>query len=244
MRVPMKDALHGMYWSCDLDLPPMRTVNSLREGLFVFRKNSPDIIWNTLGTFENNPCTLAQAETILHGLSVEGLSLRDLDQVRHFGLGCQDLQTLLEQGTFSLSQECVCRLHTIVGKEEALEWGVFRQSNVSLRHVGYTPPDSSELPAAFARGMAFLTEEVASPQVRGLALFLYLSRMQFFYDCNKRTALLMAYGELLRHDISVFIIPKTAQARFNTVLRDFYNTGNADAALRFLAEQGTETNRQ
>lgn len=40
MRVPMKDALHGMYWSCDLDLPPMRTVNSLREGLFVFRKNS------------------------------------------------------------------------------------------------------------------------------------------------------------------------------------------------------------
>lgn len=151
----MKKALHGMYWSYDLDLAPPRKVHSLREGLFVFRKNSPDIIWNTLGTFENNPCTLAQAETILQGLSVEGLSLLDLDQVRHFGLACRDLQTLLEQESFSLSKECLCRLHALVGKEEALEWGVFRQSNVSLRHVEYTPPDSSELPAA----LRFLAEQ-------------------------------------------------------------------------------------
>lgn len=227
-----------MHWSPDRALPPMRAVTSLREGIFVFRKNSPDIIWNTLGTFENNPCTLAQVDTILQGVCVGGLQLRDMDQVRNLGMACNHLQTILEQGTFALSKECACQLHAVIGKEEALEWGVFRQSNVALRHVTYVPPDSAALPAAFASGMAFLTQRVTSPQVRGLALFLYMARMQFFYDCNKRTALLMAYGELLRNNISVFIIPKHAQERFNTVLRDFYNTGNADAALQFLAAQG------
>ena len=238
MLIHMKEQLNGMFWSPALQLAPMRTVKSLREGLFLFQKNSPDLIWNTLGTFENNPCTLAQAETILQGVSVEGLSLRDLDQVRHFGSGCRELQNMLDKQTFALTSECACWLHAIVGREEALEWGVFRQGNVSLRHVAYTPPDYKELPAAFAQGMAFLENEVSSPQLRALALFLYMARMQFFYDCNKRTALLMSYGELLRNNISVFIIPKTAQERFNTVLRDFYTTGSADAALYFLSEQG------
>ena len=114
MLIHMKEQLNGMFWSPALQLAPMRTVNSLREGLFLFQKNSPDLIWNTLGTFENNPCTLAQAETILQGVSVEGLSLRDLDQVRHFGSGCRELQNMLDKQTFCtdkrmrLSAACHC----------------------------------------------------------------------------------------------------------------------------------------
>lgn len=233
-----KKCLHGMYWSPDLKLPPMRKAHSLREGLFIFKKNSPDIVWNTLGTFENNPCTLAQAETVLQGMSVEGLSFRDLDQVRNFGVGCRTLQNMLEDSSFALNQQCACTLHGHVGKEEALEWGVFRRSQVALRNVDYIPPASDILPFAFEQGMAYLAEHVKSPQLRGLAVFLYMARMQFFYDCNKRTALLMAYGELLRNNINVFIIPKVAQEKFNVVLRSFYNTGQADDALMFLAEQG------
>lgn len=238
MFTEMKNALHGMHWSKDIALPAMRTVESLREGLFIMHKNSPDIIWNTLGTFENNPCTLAQTETILQGISVDGLSFRDLDQVRNLGATHNRLRTMLLEGSFNLDVATACSLHSVTGKEEALKWGVFRDGNVALNNVEYAPPDCSVLVGAFDAGMKYLSECVPSPQVRGLAVFLFMSRMQFFFDCNKRTALLMTYGELLRNNISVFIIPKAKQGEFNTLLRDFYNTGKSDAAMVFLAEQG------
>ena len=61
-----------------IDLPQM----DMDRALFVLERNAPSVVWNTLATFENNPVTLAQTETIMVGHSVSGIWLVELDQVR------------------------------------------------------------------------------------------------------------------------------------------------------------------
>lgn len=226
---------NSVYFSDEIFLPEMPKATNLREALFIFKKNAPEIIWNTLGTFENNPCTLPQAETILQGVSVAGLYLDDVLQVRRFGYACKELEIMLNDKTFGLTKDCACRLHNIIGREEALEWGVFRDRVVHLRNVSYEPPSPECLDSLFEQGMESI-KQISSVQIRSLMIFLYMSRMQFFFDCNKRTAMLMMYGELMRNNINVFIIPKLKQGEFNAIMKDFYNTGNADNALLFLSE--------
>lgn len=237
--IAMQNALCGMHWAEDIILPPMRKTASLEDGLFLLRKYAPDIVWNMLATLENNPCTQPQVACILQGLSVGKVRLHDVDQVRHLDTAWIALHDMLKEGTFALNKACACVLHAHTGKEEALRWGEFRTGNVSLQHVRYAPPDHSMLDAEFAKGMAYLQQCSPAP-LRALAVFLYMSRMQFFYDANKRTALLMCYGELLQHGTAVFILPKAKQEEFLTILGAFYETGRADDALRFLAEQGRE----
>lgn len=192
----------------------------------MFKKNMAGIVWNSLGVFENNPSTLPQTETILQGRAVSGISIDELSQVKRFGDGVTYLITFIKSGDFHLDIDFAGQLHAIIGKEEALEWGTLRSRQVHIHGVSHVPPAANELAELAENGFAFLREQVSDPIERAIATFLFMSRTQFFFDCNKRTASLMMNGALLSAGYYPVTVLKETAEEFNEKLRAFYNSGD------------------
>ena len=229
------DALNICWTSPDNGIPVPRTALGIRESVQLWKKSMPELVWNTLAGFENNPSTLPQTETILQGYSVNGLRIDEMLQVKRFADACRELGSMVLNGTFNLSQETACLLHGILAEDEALEWGVLRKGSVGIRLVDYTPPSGDDLPALAERGFTAL-KSIQNPCERAFITFLWMARTQLFYDCNKRTALLMMNGCLLSEGFLPFAFLKGDIEAFNNHLRAFYNSGDATGMLAYIHE--------
>ncbi|MDL2313506.1 Fic family protein [Desulfovibrio sp. OttesenSCG-928-C14] len=227
------EASLGFSWE-PTDIPLPREDKS-GLALFIFQKNMAEIVWNSLGVFENNPSTLPQTETILQGQAVGGISVAQLFQVKRFGEGAELLISAIKNKEFSLDIDFATRLHALVGKEEALEWGVLRSQQVHIHGVSHVPPAAAELPALAEKGFAFLREQIANPIERAIATFLFMSRTQFFFDCNKRTASLMMNGTLLSEGFYPITVLRETTEEFNEIIRAFYNSGAATEMFRYFS---------
>ena len=215
----------GFFW--EPTAVPLPHENRPDLALFMFKKNMAGIVWNSLGVFENNPSTLPQTETILQGQSVGGISIDQLSQVKRFGDAAVQLADSVKNAAFRLDLDFAKRLHAIVGKEEALEWGTLRSQQVHIHGVSHIPPAADELPALAEKGFSFLRKQMESPIERAIAAFLFMSRTQFFFDCNKRTASLMMNGVLLSAGYYPVTVLRETTEEFNEKLRAFYNSGEA-----------------
>lgn len=146
----ISDPLNGMFWDIGIDFQ-IPYFGDTEKVVFVFKKNLAKITWNCMSTLENNPSTLPQTQTILKGQSVSGLSIDDLLQVKNYGDGSRELIRLLLNKEFDLTEQCACAIHRLVGFKDALEWGVFRNLDLGIHGVDYTPPHHSDLVALAAR---------------------------------------------------------------------------------------------
>lgn len=232
----MKEALNGIYWnkgSFDFNIP---FIADSKKTTMIFKKNLASITWNCMSTLEKNPTTLPQTQTILKGQSVSGVSIFDLMQVKNYGDGAKELVRQLEMGEFSISLESACALHQFVGKEDALEWGVLRNMTVAIDGVEYSPPQAEKLQAIASKGFAYLETEIEDPRERAIGLFLFMSRNQFFFDANKRTASLMMNGCLMQHGYWPITILNRDSEVFHERLGLFYETGDATSMMEFFEQ--------
>jgi hypothetical protein len=92
------------------------------------------------------------------------------------------------------------------------------------------------LPKLAERGFAFLNASIASPVERAFATFLFMARSQFFHDANKRTASLMLNGVLPQSADYPATIKNSNSEEFHTTLRQFYDSGDASAMMRFFVK--------
>ena len=116
------------------------------KAIFLLRKNRTSLVWSGVSTFENNPATLPATQTILEGFSVPGLTLTELEQIKNLGKGVSPLVDLLTTEEFAFNQDTACKIHNVVGREEALTWGKFRNDTVGIQNIDYTPPGPDKLP--------------------------------------------------------------------------------------------------
>jgi len=238
MKQKMQRAL-GFSWEGDFPFS-LPQADSVASSVRIFKQNLASITWHSMTTLENNPTSLPQTETILKGQSVSGIGIDDLMQVKNYGDGARLLIAMFEDATFALDGQTACALHNQVGREEALTWGAFRNSQVNIVEVDYNPPHCDLLPDLAERGFAFLNASIASPVERAFATFLFMARSQFFHDANKRTASLMMNGVLLQSAYYPATIKNSNSEEFHTTLRQFYNSGDASAMMRFFAKSAQE----
>lgn len=66
-------------------------------------------------------------------------------------------------------------------------------------HVDYTPPGPDKLPQIWHDVQTKVEKLIAEnkPELASAEAFCQMSRSQFFFDCNKRTAWLMSLGILV-----------------------------------------------
>lgn len=231
----MSNSLNGMHWDTNQQDFQIPYIGDMKKASFIFKKNLASITWNCMSSLEKNPTTLPQTQTILKGQSVGGVSIFDLMQVKNYGDGAKELLRLLENKQFRLDLKTACAIHQFVGKEDALEWGCVRNMSVSIGGVEYCPPPAHQLEEIATTGFSYLENEIKDPRERAVATFLFMSRNQFFFDANKRTASLMMNGVLMQNGYWPIMILNQDSEKFHELLGEFYETGDANGMMKFFS---------
>lgn len=208
------------------------------QSLFLAKKKWDENVYCGM-KMENRAVTFPQTKTILEGVNVPNVHLDDIQAI----LNMRDawrymLQTIDEP----LTLEYICKLNDFVARNEALEWGKLRTGRVSISGTDYIPPVPQQ--EAVEEQLAVILNMVDTTATeKALNAFVWGARGQLFWDGNKRTSLLIANKILLNAGAGMLTIREQNMEQFNTLLVDYYNTGNVDGLKAFLYEyaiQGLE----
>lgn len=240
------DAL-GFHWDRSA-VPAVVPVHSIDRVCFRFHRMLPEFVWDA-SVLEGNPLTFPEVKTLLDGITVGGHKISDQEQVLNLAESSRHLLTLVKSQRFTLDKTTFTGIHTIVARNEALEWGVFRGEGNETRytpdvalgeHGRYTPlptiAGATELHRTFIQGVNALNEQTPYPFEKATAFFLFGALQQFFFDGNKRTSRFMMNGILMSAGIDAISVPAAKAQEFNEKMVQFYLTKNATAMMAFLVE--------
>ena len=178
---------------------------------------------------ENRAVTFPQTKTILNGVNVPNVHLDDIQAI----LNMRDTWRFLLQTIYEpLTLAYVCKLNGFIARNEALEWGKLRTGTVGISGTEYMPPVPSENGAE--SDLAAIMGRNTTGTEKALAVFLWGARAQLFWDGNKRTSMTVANKILISAGAGILTITDQRMEQFNTLLLDYYNTGEGEALKLFL----------
>ena len=208
---------------------------SPEQNLFLAKKKWDENVYCGM-KMENRAVTFPQTKTILNGVNVPNVQLDDIQAI----LNMRDawkflLNTVNEAVTF----EYWCKLNEYIARNEALEWGKLRTGSVGISGTDYEPPipEKEETKKQLEK---ILSEESASATDKALNAFTWGTRGQFFWDGNKRTSLMLANKILISSGSGIMTITDKYMEQFNTLLLNYYNTGESESLKKFLYENAIQ----
>lgn len=182
-------------------------------------------------------------------MTVGGRKLSDQEQILNPAESSRHLIDVVKNREFALDKSTFCSLHSLVARNEALEWGHFRGEGVETPYTPdvalgergrFTPlatePGAARLNEVFASGIRSLEQHVSNPFERATAFFLFGSLQQFFFDGNKRTSRFMMNGVLMTEGVDAVSVPAVRAAEFNSRMVNFYTSRNATEMMAFVLD--------
>lgn len=210
---------------------------TLEQSRFLGKKKWDENVYCGM-KMEARAVTFPQTKTILDGVNVPGVRLDDIQAILNMRDAWRFLLGAMEE---PVTLEYLCKLNGLIARDEALAWGSLRTGRVAISGTEYIPPvpvrESVE-----AELSAILNGDTAATE-KALTAFCWGTRGQFFWDGNKRTSLMLANKLLLEAGAGMLTITEKHMARFNTLLVEYYNTGESEELKGFLydnAIQGIE----
>ena len=215
--------MQDTYWNIQPNRP---------KALMLAKRQLSELVYDAVN-LEGINITLPEVQTLLEGITVGGHKLSDQQITTNQGDAWRTLFQWIEQDQFAVNAQTACALHAIAGKEEALEWGKFRNGSVMIAGTDYTPPKAEELLQRFATMLSEMVE-MGDVYDQAIHIFLSMARNQFFYDVNKRMGRFMMNGYLLQQGYPAINLPAKRQLEFNQLMLDFYPSGNQAAMNKFM----------
>lgn len=204
------------------------------QSMFLAKKKWDENVYCGM-RMEARNITFPQTKTILQGVNVPNVQLDDIQAV----LNMRDAwRFLLNSMDDPVSFDYWCKLNEYIARNEALEWGKLRTGSVGISGTDYLPPVPSE-DQARAELDAILTADT-SATAKALEAFVWGARGQFFWDGNKRTSMTLANKILIASGAGFLTITDRHMEQFNTLLVEYYNTGNSDVLTDFLYENAIQ----
>ena len=235
----------GFNWNRLENLEAVST-HSIERVTFRFHQMLSVFVWDA-SVLEGNPFTYPEVKTLLDGVSVGGRKISDQEQVLNLAESSKHLLALVKASKFKLDKATFTELHSLVARNEALEWGHFRGEgkeisytpDVALGEQGrYTPlptlTGAPDLNRVFLQGVEELNNQVAHPFEKALAFFLFGALQQFFFDGNKRTSRFMMNGMLMSAGIDAISVPAAKVQEFNEKMVRFYLDKDATEMMAFM----------
>lgn len=199
------------------------------QSLFLAKKKWDENVYCGM-KMENRAVTFPQMKTILNGINVPNVQLDDIQAI----LNMRDAWRLLPNTVNeTVTFEYWCKLNEYIARNEALERGKLRTGSVGISGVNYESPISEKKKATDElNGILSDTDTSATDKV--LRAFTWGVIGQFFWDGNKRTSLLLANKILVSAGAGILTITDKYMEQFNSLLLDYYNTGNDAELKQFL----------
>lgn len=204
------------------------------QSLFLAKKKWDENVYCGM-KMENRAVTFPQTKTILNGVNVPSVQLDDIQAI----LNMRDvwkflLATINEPVTF----EYLCKINEYIARNEALEWGKLRTGSVGISGTDYLPPVPCENEVRKKLEIIMTSDSTATD--KALEVFAWGTRGQLFWDGNKRTSMTLANKILIMSGAGVLTITDSHMEEFNTLLLDYYNTGNAEELKQFLYDNAIQ----
>lgn len=219
---------------------------SALRALTRFRDRKPDFIWDA-ASLEGNNFTLPEIRTLLEGVTIQGKKLEDQDQILALNDGFNELSQLIASGTFQLSKQISNTIHNKIAIHEAVESGHFRGEGLATGGGAVRLANGGRIDGrahgvggqllrnAYADLIDYLTGE-PDPRLRALIYAASVIRHQFYFDGNKRTAKLMASGELISHGYDAISIPYSRLYEQNLALDELFSSDDATELMILMAD--------
>lgn len=200
------------------------------ESLFLAKKKWDENVYCGM-RMESRNITFPQTKTILQGVNVPNVQLDDIQAV----LNMRDAwKFMLASMAEPLTFEYWCKLNEYIARNEALEWGKLRTGSVGISGTEYVPPVPTEEQTRAELDTILSADTTAT--AKALEAFVWGARGQFFWDGNKHTSMTLANKILIAAGVGFLTITDRHMEQFNTLLIQYYNTGESEALKDFLYE--------
>lgn len=156
-------------------------------------------IYHSAG-IEGNRLTLHETSIVLkEGIDISGKPLKDSVEVKNLGIAFDFLFELLDQEV-SITENYLKQIHSlIIGDDESLNPGGYRDIGVIITGSEHTPPEPFEVPIRMRELFDWLkANEDLDPVIRGAIAHHEMVKIHPFKDGNGRTARLLLNLILLK----------------------------------------------
>ena len=204
------------------------------QSLFLAKKKWDENVYCGM-KMENRAVTFPQTKTILNGVNVPSVQLDDIQAI----LNMRDVwKFLLATINEPVTVEYLCKIHEYIARNEALEGGKLRTGSVGISGTDYLPPVPCENEVRKKLEIIMTSDSTATD--KALEVFAWGTRGQLFWDGNKRTSMTLANKILIMSGAGILTITDSHMEEFNTLLLDYYNTGNAEELKQFLYDNAIQ----
>lgn len=199
-----------------------------------FRREVKINFAQTLCRFEGINLTDIQAEKLLNN---DNFAMLDFPEDESLIIN-NVINTLNYMESLNLSKQNIdlnlyIQLNSFLAKDQALFTGDLRNGLCSIPCIGQIPVPSQESVQNEICKLNNVTKNDFKTVVS--ECFCNLSKMQPFWDGNKRTTLFLCNAQLIKNDFELLIIKKDSYAAFEEHLTAFY-TENDKTIVDFLAQ--------
>jgi Fic family protein len=200
------------------------------QSMFLAKKKWDENVYCGM-RMENRAVTFPQTKTILQGVNVPNVQLNDIQAILNMRDAWQFLLGSMDQ---PVTLDYLCKINEYIARNESLEWGKLRTGSVMISGTDYSPPVPST--EAVSAELAAILSADTTATAKALEAFVWGARGQFFWDGNKRTSMTLANKILIAAGTGFLTITDRHMEQFNTLLVEYYNTGDSDALKDFLYE--------
>ena len=200
------------------------------QNLFLAKNTLALNIYNS-ARLEGINTTYPDTQTILEGVNVPTLKLDEINCILNLRDAWNYTLTNIDA---EVNLDFICKVNSFVSRNESLEWGVLRNGKVGINGVDYIPDIPNE--KDIINNIENILKE-KSTTLKSINLMLYLMRSQVFWDGNKRTSMIVANKILIQNGCGIITVKEEYIGEFNTLLTEYYNTGNKDKITKFLYDK-------
>lgn len=193
--------------------------------LLILGKMLPEYIFD-VSKYEGNTATLPDVMTIVDGITVDGLTLKESHMIEDLSLGWDYVIECIEE-----QRQCTIKqLHARLSYKIIGESGVFRTANIKMLGADdYVCPIPCKLEDIYK---SIMPSGINAETL--LEFYCKLVYNQLFEDCNKRTARIFVNYYFITIGIGIFNISQRDSRAYNNLLIPMMNTGNFQPMIEWL----------
>lgn len=200
---------------------------TLEQNIFLTERNLVGNIYAN-AKMEGINITLDQIRKILSGVSVSNLGIDEIECILNLRDAWKYIISNIED-EFNL--EYICKINSLVARNESLEWGTLRTGKVEITGTKYIPeiPQKDKVIEEIRNIL-----NIKNATERAIEYMLYGMRSQLFWDGNKRTSTICANKIMIQNGAGIIKISEERLKEFNILLTEFYNTNEKEKIKSFI----------